>query len=194
MTSLFARLKSGTEQEHRALENIIDPMKNFSCRDAYKEHISKTWALYHPLEADLAKADWAAIGIDFNARRKSPLLEEDMRVLGVPKPAWGGDTLGFDRASLDFAVGCLYVLEGATMGGQFISRHLATLGIGPASGARFFNGYGTKTGEMWKTFQTAATHYCVTEEQLAEALNGAKKTFESFREAMHREESTAHVT
>lgn len=193
MTSLFPRLKSGTEQEHRELESIIDPMKKFCSRESYKAHLLKTWALYRPLEAALAELNWSSVGIDFYARRKTPLLEEDFLSLGIPQSAWTGETLGQERPNLDFAFGCLYVLEGATLGGQYISRHLATLGIGPASGGHFFNCYGAKTGEMWKSFQTAATGYCVTEEQVVEAINGAKWTFSNFHEAMLEKELVAHV-
>jgi heme oxygenase len=84
-----------------------------------------------------------------------------LRVLGVDQLHLD-DAQPLARANLNFAVGCLYVLEGATLGGQFISRHLATLGIGPANGGLFFHGYGAKTGEMWKSFQTNATGFCVT--------------------------------
>ncbi len=99
-----------------------------------------------------------------------------------------------DLTNFDFALGCLYVLEGATLGGQVISRHLAKLGIGPENGGRFFNGYGARTGEMWKSFQTSATAYCVTHDQISEAVDGAKWTFERFRESMpNSQEPTAHV-
>jgi heme oxygenase (biliverdin-IX-beta and delta-forming) len=49
-------------------------------------------------------------------------------------------------------LGCLYVLEGATMGGRMITRHLqATFGITPDAGGRFFDGYGADTGKMWQS-------------------------------------------
>jgi heme oxygenase len=186
MSSLFALLRSGTRQQHREIEAIIDPMKNFCSLEAYKAHVLKSWTFYCPLEAELGHLDWTAVGIDFASRRKAPLLEEDLRILGVPRPEPEESKQPLDRTSLDFAVGCLYVLEGATLGGQLISRHLATLGIGPATGGLFFNGYGAKTGEMWKSFQASATHYCVTDDQIDEAVTGAKSTFENFCNSMLR--------
>ncbi len=179
-------MRSGTRQQHREIEAFIDPMKNFGSLDAYKAHVLKSWAFYLPLEADLAHLDWAAAGIDFAARRKTPLLEEDMRVLGVPCPEPGESSHPLDRTNLPFALGCLYVLEGATMGGQLITRHLATLGIGPQNGGLFFNGYGAKTGEMWKSFQTSAIEYCVTDDQIGEAVAGAKSTFGKYCDSMLR--------
>jgi len=193
MTSLFPCLKSSTEQDHREIEAIIDPMKNFSSMGDYKEHVWKTWTLYRSLEADLRPLDWVSVNIDFESRRKTRLLEEDMHFLAISRVAVGtisASSLG--PLSLDFAIGCLYVLEGATWGGQVISRHLSKMGIGPATGGLFFNGYGAKTGEMWASFQKNASEYCVTEDQVQMAVRGAKATFGKFRDVMLGEAASAH--
>ena len=51
------------------------------------------------------------------------------------------------------ALGCLYVLEGATLGGQIISRQLEErLAIDAGHGGRFFASYGAAVGEMWQAF------------------------------------------
>ena len=190
MSTLFDRLKSATEQEHKDIEAIIDPMKNFCSLAAYKAHLVKTWILYRSLEAELDVLDWSAIGIDFDARRKTPLLEEDLCVLEVPHLSDAAAHSSSRRADREFALGCLYVLEGATLGGQFISRHLARLGIGPTNGGLFFNGYGARTGEMWKSFQTSASLNCSTDEQIEQAVQGAKATFGRFRDSMLKSESS----
>jgi heme oxygenase len=194
MASLFERLKAGTQQDHREIEALIDPMSNFASLDAYKAHLIKTWGIYQPLEAGLAALDWTAVGIDLVAREKTPLLDEDMRFLGISHVQPDDNKPTLDRANLDFALGCLYVLEGATLGGQVISTYLAKLGIGPENGGRFFNGYGKRTGEMWKSFQATATDYCVTEAQMAEAVSGAKSTFRIFRDAMSQKEHFIHAS
>ena len=44
------------------------------------------------------------------------------------------------------AFGCLYVMEGATLGGQVIGRHVRqTLGVTPETGGRFHAAYGDRT-------------------------------------------------
>jgi heme oxygenase len=192
MSFLFARLKSGTEQQHREIESLVDPVKNFCTLTAYKSHVFKTWRFYRSLEADLAALDWSAIGIDFAARRKLPLLERDLVVLGIRRSHAPDDAGPSAQIEMNFALGCMYVMEGATLGGQVISRHLATLGIGPDNGGLFFNGYGTRTGQMWKSFQVSAASCCVTEDQVCQAVNGAKSAFMSFRRSMLREEGVAH--
>lgn len=54
---------------------------------------------------------------------------------------------GFARAA-----GCLYVLEGATLGSRVILGLLGRARAQPAAGAtRFFQGYGPLTGERWAT-------------------------------------------
>lgn len=51
-------------------------------------------------------------------------------------------------------LGAAYVLEGATLGGQFISRHLEqTLGFSGGQGYRFFRSYGPEVGPRWQAFR-----------------------------------------
>jgi len=50
-------------------------------------------------------------------------------------------------------LGCLYVVEGSTLGGQVITRQLLkSLGLTAENGVAFFNGYGAETGLRWKAF------------------------------------------
>jgi heme oxygenase len=184
--SLFARLKSGTEQQHREIEAVVDPMHTFASLPAYKAHLLNAWQFHASLEAELGGLDWSGPGIDFVERRKIPLLEQDLQALGLSRPSPDNEQRQPAATDLSYALGCLYVLEGATLGGQIISRHLATLGIGPANGGLFFNGYGARTGEMWKSFQVKAVEYCVSDDQIEAAVNGARWTFGHFRELMAR--------
>lgn len=93
----------------------------------------------------------AGLGAD---RRKLPLLERDLRALNLrplplraPRPAPAGAAE---------ALGALYVLEGATLGGRVIHRRIAgPLGITPARGGAYYHGYGEETGPAWKTFGQA---------------------------------------
>jgi len=57
-------------------------------------------------------------------------------------------------------LGCMYVLEGATLGGQIITRHVQrVLHLGECSGCTFFHGYRSDTATMWKSFgQLLVTH------------------------------------
>jgi heme oxygenase len=188
MSTLFAQLKSSTEKEHREIEAIIDPLKNFHRIESYKTHLLKSWIFYQSIEEKLALLRWSDIGFDFKDRRKLLLLEEDLRVLDIKFRPRKSPQEDVELLNLDFGIGCLYVTEGATLGGQIISRSLGQLGIGPTSGGLFFHGYGAKTGEMWKSFRAMATDHCVTENQIEQAIRGAKSTFAKFRNTMFNED------
>jgi heme oxygenase (biliverdin-IX-beta and delta-forming) len=52
------------------------------------------------------------------------------------------------------AWGLLYLLEGSSLGGQLIARHLAaTLGLTAANGAAGMAPYGAETGTLWRSFK-----------------------------------------
>ena len=184
MSTLFSQLKASTESEHREIEAIIAPFVSFKSIDVYKEHILKSWIFYRSIETDLAALPWPVIGLDFDSRRKIPLLEQDLLVLEVKSRPVESSPRISESLDLDFAIGCLYVVEGATLGGQVISGYLSGLGIEPATGGRFYHGYGAKTGEMWKSLRTVAAHHCLTDIQIDRAIEGAKLTFEKFRATM----------
>lgn len=92
-------------------------------------------------------------------RRKTQWLRDDMTYFGLnwQEPLWQQPPLPTPRVLTDCGalIGTLYVIEGATLGGEVISRHLHKhLELGPTSGARFFNGYGdaATTRNNWQMF------------------------------------------
>lgn len=51
------------------------------------------------------------------------------------------------------ALGSLYVLEGATLGGQVVARYLSVVpGLTHGAGFSFFRSYGDDIGPMWRAF------------------------------------------
>jgi heme oxygenase len=50
-------------------------------------------------------------------------------------------------------LGVMYVMEGSTLGGQLIGRHVdQVLGLVSGKGSAYFHGHGSLTGAMWKEF------------------------------------------
>lgn len=73
------------------------------------------------------------------------------------------------------ALGCAYVLEGATLGGAVILRHLGrTLGVTRERGGAFFGSYGSASGPMWKEFCGALA---ACDEPAEPAVAAARETF-----------------
>ena len=76
------------------------------------------------------------------------------------------------------AAGALYVLEGSTLGGQIILKHLQKTMSPGFKGSQYFSAYQYKTGSMWKSFlqQLNAMPQSIFNEH--QMIAGAKKTFE----------------
>lgn len=83
--------------------------------------------------------------------------------------------------ALPEALGCHYVLEGSTLGGQVISRHLQkTMGVVPGRGGSFFASEGRDMGVMWRAFCRALEAGCPGELEAIRAAGSDVRTFASF--------------
>lgn len=155
---ILPHLKSSTREQHERAEahlNLMDPALD---RPRYAAALRTMRSLYGTLEprigARLGEAGRAAL--DWPARLKVPLLDRDLRALNVAPAADldGGAVDAFLRDEAD-AWGAAYVLEGATLGGALVRRHLATqLGLADA-GTAFHGSYGPLTGPRWRAFGEA---------------------------------------
>ena len=187
------RLKIATRERHAAIESrsvLLDPQLSLS---TYRESLARFFGYYAPLELSLRSAlSRLETGFAYGERYKCPQLREDLVVLGFAPHALSD--IPQCQALPDLStpaklLGCLYVVEGSTLGGQIITRHLRnSLGVTPQSGGSFFSGYGEHTGSRWKEccahltiFASRSTH----EEENAqdsdhEIIVSANATFESF--------------
>lgn len=90
-------------------------------------------------------------------RRKSHLIARDLDYLGVGQAARAHlrvCNLSLPLSNEAAAFGALYVVEGSTLGGTVIARHVeAVLGYGRDTGCAYFRSYGPDTGAMWRAFR-----------------------------------------
>lgn len=144
----------------------------------YKRLISRFWAFYSAFEPTLPYAELKEAGFDYDSRRKLKWLEADAEVLGIEKPELFADLP--DVSTLPKAFGSLYVVEGSTLGGAVIARHLNQhLGLTPENGGSFYASYGAEIGPMWKRFGEAITAYADGGSNDEEIVESAKRTFDS---------------
>jgi heme oxygenase len=122
------------------------------------------------------------LAFDYDQRRKHPWLVNDLQYFGLQAESAAlaprqGLAIG-QIATNEQLIGVLYAIEGATLGGQVISSHIAsTLGLREDRGASFFVGYGAKTGIYWQQFEMFAESLCVTAEQKLAAGAAARQVF-----------------
>lgn len=188
---ILKKLKEATRDQHEALENVVDVMSSTFTRDDYIGLITKFYTFYAAIEPTLPAASLATAGFDIGPRSKTKMLERDLKYLGafetaVSTPAWA-DIPKLDTTARAF--GSIYVMEGATLGGQLITRQLKeNLGITPENGGAFFNSYGPNVGPMWKQFGAAITVFAETADDDEAIVAAARETFDSFRRCFQKAE------
>ena len=120
---ILEKLKQRTCIHHERASKNIDILHAHLSMEEYG-NVTETVGFYKPLGVPIANGkEWPLSILNFDRRKKIPLLEYDLYVLGYPSFL----PLCTDLPELpDFAhvLGCLYVLEGATLGGQIIARHI----------------------------------------------------------------------
>ena len=182
---ILEQLKKATRPYHEAMER--DPLSRSLLSPAISHddyvHILQVYlGFYAPLEQALfSLPDWAKLGFDIERRRKAGMPLHDLRALGA-STIDANDVLHCSAlppvVDLGVALGCMYVLEGATLGGQLIARHLgATLGLGPTSGSAFFNSHGAELGPRWKEFRALLEAQAATPAISEAAVATAAATF-----------------
>ena len=180
--NIMQRLKQETRSYHVALESQVDLPQLCLALDAYRGLLQRFYGFYLPVEQKLDLLPWHGLAFDYPARRKQALLEHDLAVLGEPSCSLSHCTELPALDTLPAAFGCLYVLEGATLGGQIITRQVErTLGILPTQGSRFFHSYGEQVGPMWKEFGQFVTSYATTPVIENAMIASAGQTFQALQ-------------
>ena len=198
---LTTQLKTHTQLCHEQIESHTRLFQaDFSLAD-YRELLMAYLGYLRPLEAAFAARSthslWAQ---EYQERRAAfcpvSALETDLTALGLSTAAIKAvptcTALPPLHSTPQF-LGCGYVLEGSTLGGQLIGRRLQShFGLTPDNGARYFNGYGPQTGPMWQRFAAKLNHYGETSQttrnhprRLQALLTSAATTFQTLDDWLH---------
>jgi heme oxygenase len=178
---VLLRLRTGTADEHEDLERTLDLLDPALGRDRLADVLRRMHGFWLAAEAGLDR--WAAGSpadaevLEWPRRRRAALFAADLQALDA-LPSAGGPALP-PVTDTDRALGRLYVLEGSTLGGAFIDRHLASLPALSDVRIRAFSPYGADTGAMWATFRRVARER-VADGGDADAMVAAAR--ETFRE------------
>jgi heme oxygenase (biliverdin-IX-beta and delta-forming) len=185
--TILEALKSGTAAQHERVEALLALDGPPLTRARYATVVSELRALYAPLERALfarldadVPAGWRLPAFVPSDRRKLPLLDRDLAALSLGTPPDAPVAVLPAVATVPAALGALYVLEGATLGGRVIARRLADLGLAPATGAAYFAGYGDATGAMWRGYGAQVSDFVARFGGADEVLRAAGATFDAF--------------
>jgi len=176
---IMARLKRETAPLHAELDAMVAPM--LSERPRYRTLLAGLRDAYRVIERELARhaVQLARAGYDVAERTKLPWLDDDLTALAEPEPTAPPRSYDLDDASAAF--GAVYVVEGATLGGQVIARQvIPAISLSPERECRFFTAYGAATGERWRETRDAiVAHLATTDASDAATVTiaGARITF-----------------
>ena len=176
--ALHLQLRTATTSAHTALERDLDWMARVATMDGYRGLLARLHGFHRAWEPAIGAA--LADGAFFDARRRVTALTRDLDYLGFSSehidalPRACPIVLGGPAA----AMGALYVLEGSTLGGRVIGRHIsATHGL-TGDGLAYYSGHGARTGAMWLAFRTRLDTF---DGQAAEVVAAANGTFDAMR-------------
>lgn len=175
-------LRADTRSLHERVEKRVDLPRRCATKQAYRSLLVQMFGLHTAVETVLSRLDWTNTGIDLAQRRKTHLIRADLTFLdGQDMDSAPSCECVPEVRTLAEGFGCLYVVEGSTLGGQMILRQLQrTLELGQGNGASFFASYGREVGSMWRAFGEAAKAHCTTEIRIREAVGAAIATFQAF--------------
>ena len=187
--SILARLKARTAHQHQQTEDGVDLMSDNFSREDYQRLLVRFYTFYKSYEAKMRDAlRENPIDLHYEERLNTPKLAADLYNLGMTKNEISEIPAFDDLPALDSKeeiFGSLYVIEGSTLGGQFISRHLKEkFGLDETNGVAFFSGYGKDTGKMWNAFRESITAFAETTSEHEVIIKSANTTFKKIGKAL----------
>lgn len=153
-------LRERTRSEHAAVEASMPLMQDALSRELYVAVLRSLYPLVRGWEQWATDAAPERLRPLVQARRRASLLAEDIRFFGQQPPddvvalialdARLSETLPGSSAYDAVFLGAMYVIEGSTLGGQFIARHVEQIfDLAPGLGDSYFRAYANQTGPMW---------------------------------------------
>lgn len=187
---IIEKLKKETRSLHDEVEAAMgseELMRDDFSKERYKLLLQNLWQAHSALEPAVLQHERIARHPELEVERrlhKRKLLAEDLAELsaepGEPMPV-------IDLPTLPQAWGAMYVLEGSSLGGAMIYKHLKKLNW-DVQAFRFYNCYGKDTGKLWSRFKTILQQENEpAEENLEELLQGANTAYGTFIKAAEQQ-------
>jgi heme oxygenase (biliverdin-IX-beta and delta-forming) len=187
--SILAQLKARTAHQHSQTEDGVDLMRDDFTLEEYRQLLVRFYSFYKSYEEKMRDA-LRENPVEFNhgERLNTPKLIADLTSLGMSESDISQIETFNNLPALDSSeriFGSLYVIEGSTLGGQVISRHLKQkFDLDETNGAAFFSGYGKDTGKMWNGFRESITAFAADTVNNEKIIAGAIETFEKIGKAL----------
>jgi heme oxygenase len=184
---LSEKLKENTKTAHQELEKLlVKIIKSIHTTDEYLEILANFYQFYAPLEREILFRLGNELD-DIAQRRKTEWIIEDLKYFHSSQhtvPPYQNIPIINDNLQ---ALGALYVIEGSTLGGQFICKMISQkLEIPSSGGFSFFLAYGEDTPDMWENFKKFINGKNLLQEEEKKVMDAANMTFNLFKQSISR--------
>ena len=172
-------LKRETAMDHERVEQSLRVMEPELDRSGYIDTLKSLYGFIRGWEIWAEEVAPGELREQVKARRRSSLLVSDLNFFAARPPE--NFYLGPNLTSTSNAevLGAMYVIEGSTLGGQHIARHVEqVLSLAPGHGDAYFRGYGERTGEMWREMK--ALLQAVPDSEANAVIFAARTLFSDF--------------
>ncbi len=179
VSPLSIRLRTATQQVHERLDHSIMAAASFTTIEGYGRFVRVQWAFHRDVEALYLNPKLNDLLPGLSARRRLPLITQDLADLGLDLPDAGGARhFGLERG-LDVAeaLGWLYVAEGSNLGAALLRKEAAKLGLSDDHGARHLAPAPEGAAEHWRAFTAALNAAPLTADGERRAVAGAEAAF-----------------
>lgn len=184
--SVAQLLKEETCDAHIKAENVLTPKLSFiKTYQDYASVLKMFYGYFHPLEKMIGRYITDEMLSDVGERRNSLFILQDLKSINDSTDYIPLCTDLPDMINVSDAFGCLYVLEGSTLGGRMISKMLMKnfyIRLGQDN-LNFFNGYKEDTGKRWAHFLSVINQYG---EDAGAMVAAANQTFDGLTKWMEK--------
>lgn len=189
---ISAILKERTQKLHDEVEDRVHASKIFEGTYTPADY-QLLLELHHDFLAQYEEPIFGAFGpataasLELPRRRKLPILQADMKHLGVVLNR--DQTVAPITLSAAEAFGFLYVIEGATLGGNVIAKQLAKHSEFNGMPMGYLRCYGENTGPLWHQFQRVLDTE-VGEAHYDSVVRGAERAYYAMLDDLGRRRKT----
>lgn len=172
------RLKSATHEVHDRLDKRIMAGEPFADRARYARFLCVQYLFHREIDALYENAALIALLPDLGARRRLPLIVQDLRDLGTDLPA-ASQPPAFARDYVDLAtaLGWLYVAEGSNLGAAFLLKAATGISLDARFGARHLAGHPDGRAQHWRSFTAALDALDLGADDETRMIAGARAAF-----------------
>ncbi len=184
-TTLSARLKAETHDEHERMHRLMDRGRPFADRERYARFVAAQYLFQRDVEHLFGTPGMRSAVLDLEVRGREAAALADLADLGAPVPQI---ECASAAVAMPAALGWLYVSEGSTLGAAFLFKQAREdLGLSADFGARNLAAYPEGRMLVWRRFVASLDSEQFNTADHDQIVAGAFAAYERFGQLLQRQ-------